>query len=405
MNTSDITPLTTGVEDSPSKLANESAVRLGFLEGMRGLAAFYVVLAHCQQQVRGILPNTLLDYTRWMQYGHWAVDVFIILSGYCLMLPVVRSGDGQLRGGVVNYFIRRAKRIIPPYYAAIILSLLILTAMHSITKSGLNAGDYKNNFSVPVLLSHIFLVHNFSLRWIYAINPAMWSVATEWQIYFVFPAILLPVWRRLGSIAAVVTGFALGLILHFILPTISNFDWAYPWYIGLFALGIAGANIGFSTVPLEIKMRRGPWGSVGIMLIILIGLLIATHSRILDNAYITDALIGLLTVSGIVHAARYLTDTQNGPRPWLLRVCDTKGVLLLGSFSYSLYLIHVPIIEAIFALLLLSHANMILIFGLLLGVGIPTSLAAAYLFSLAFEKPFLASQRVRGIIQEKAVVL
>ena len=40
------------------------------------------------------------------------------------------------------------------------------------------------------LLSHLFLLHNLNASWIYDFNGTLWSIATEWQIYFVFALLL-----------------------------------------------------------------------------------------------------------------------------------------------------------------------------------------------------------------------
>ncbi len=74
-------------------------------------------------EVTGGRINTFLpfwaDYaTFWLSWGQVAVDVFIVLSGYCLMLPVARAG-GALRGGPVGYMKRRARRILPPMLASL----------------------------------------------------------------------------------------------------------------------------------------------------------------------------------------------------------------------------------------------------------------------------------------------
>ena len=53
------------------------------------------------------------------RHGHYAVAVFIVLSGFCLMLPVTRDPNGRLPGGFAAYLGRRARRILPPYYAAL----------------------------------------------------------------------------------------------------------------------------------------------------------------------------------------------------------------------------------------------------------------------------------------------
>ena len=72
-------------------------VRLAFLDGLRGLSAFYVMLFHLGAPVG--LPLGLSLVWEWTHFGRSAVGVFIVLSGYSLMLPVARSADGHLRGG------------------------------------------------------------------------------------------------------------------------------------------------------------------------------------------------------------------------------------------------------------------------------------------------------------------
>ena len=50
---------------------------------------------------------------------------FIVLSGYSLMIPAARNG-GELVGGFRRYIFRRARRILPPYYAALICSIALI---------------------------------------------------------------------------------------------------------------------------------------------------------------------------------------------------------------------------------------------------------------------------------------
>jgi peptidoglycan/LPS O-acetylase OafA/YrhL len=69
-------------------------IRLVYLDGLRGLAALYVVLFHVYQECSdmGKISPQLRSALRFIGEGEVAVSVFIVLSGYCLMLPVVQSG-------------------------------------------------------------------------------------------------------------------------------------------------------------------------------------------------------------------------------------------------------------------------------------------------------------------------
>jgi len=106
-------------------------VKLEFLDGLRGLAAFYVLLHHLYDPFG--IPRALTYPLSILRFGHYAVGAFIVLSGYCLMLPIVRSTDGKISGGTFHFFKRRAMRILPPYYAALILSLVWLFSTRKLT--------------------------------------------------------------------------------------------------------------------------------------------------------------------------------------------------------------------------------------------------------------------------------
>ena len=99
---------------------------LGFLEGVRGLAALYVVLHHIWITNYPQFPeNTGPAWASWMMWGHLAVAVFIVVSGFSLALSPQRHGD-HLPDGFVTYLRRRAFRIIPPYWVALLISILVI---------------------------------------------------------------------------------------------------------------------------------------------------------------------------------------------------------------------------------------------------------------------------------------
>lgn len=164
------------ISSHPNVIANGNGdpagrLHLGFLDGLRGLAAFYVVCHHFLAWSSSALPRWAQRAVSWADFGHTAVGIFIVLSGFSLMLPVARSQNGRLRGGVRLYLSRRARRILPPYYAALLLSLL-------------PSALFSRPLTLASVLSHAVLLHNLDPRWCHDINMALWSVATEWQIYF-----------------------------------------------------------------------------------------------------------------------------------------------------------------------------------------------------------------------------
>ncbi len=107
----------------PPVLASPTRARLVGLDGIRGLAALFVMLHHCWLMSFPGYPNNTGPATGWLLYGHFAVVVFIVLSGFSLAVSPARYG-WQL-GGVARFAHRRAWRILPPYWAALAFSLII----------------------------------------------------------------------------------------------------------------------------------------------------------------------------------------------------------------------------------------------------------------------------------------
>ena len=195
--------------------------RLDFLDGLRGLAALYVVAFHVVDWAdwggRPLASRSPLGFGL-LAHGHAAVGVFVVLSGFCLMRPVVASGRA-LAGGFRGYLRRRARRILPPYYAATVLSLALIAAVPALNRPSGTAWDHcLPAFRSRTLLAHALLTHNLDLRHRIKINTPHWSVATEWQIYFALP-LLVVARRRLGLVATVALAFAVGLLPHWLLPS------------------------------------------------------------------------------------------------------------------------------------------------------------------------------------------
>jgi peptidoglycan/LPS O-acetylase OafA/YrhL len=361
-----------GSEASPA-----ARIRLEHLDGLRGIAALYVVLHHINIAVRFFsstvqLPHRLATVLAVFNTGQFGVDTFIVLSGYCLMLPVVRSG-GVLRGGFGHYIERRAKRILPPYYAALLIFVVVGSFLSTPTATFGDIG------------THLLLVHNWSERFVHGIDPPMWSVAMEWQIYFFFPLLLLPVWRRLGNVATLVVAFAIGLAPHYLLA--GFLDWTCPWYIGLFALG---ASLGFSSdARLKVWNDRVPWD----ILMLASGggtLLIATARTEWYHAHrwLFDVFIAISATSLLVLCAN-AKGAIPGVRATILRCLQSRAAVALGAFSYSLYLVHYPLVQALWNLQIKLSLTPVARCVLMFGAGVPVSLLAAYAFHLAFERPFM----------------
>jgi peptidoglycan/LPS O-acetylase OafA/YrhL len=369
-------------------------LRLDYLDGLRGMAALYVVMYHASDAswAGGPLPRIVSIGLKSLVYGHFAVAVFIILSGYCLMLPVARASDRQLRGGSWDYLRRRARRILPPYYAALLATLLL---MKLVPQMQFRSGTYWDGalpaFNRDVLLSHFVLIHNLSPQWYWKIDPPLWSVATEWQIYFFFPFVLLPLWRRFGLTTAVVVGVLLGLAPHFLLPQGWNLDGAAPWYLGLFGIGMGAAIINFAQDKQAQTLRdRIGWGpAVTIQFVLLVAVALAKGRWWWGHLCAADTQVGLFTASLLIYCTQR---SQSAAPSGLLRLFEARLAIVLGTMSYSLYLIHAPLLAALH--IPLSHLNVSpsTRMAVMLFIYVPLVTLLAYIFHLVFERRFMAGR-------------
>lgn len=364
--------------------------RFAYLDGMRAVAALYVVFFHAVIGFpRGELAGPWRLLRRASAFGHEAVAVFIVLSGYCLMLPVVRSGDGKLPRSLASFIARRALRILPPYYASVLVSLALLASVEVLRRPGSRTiwDDSLPGFGWGSALSHLLVVHNWFPRWAYQINGPLWSVATEWQIYFFFPLLLLPLWRRFGAGASALVGLAVGFAPLLVYPAGSKT--AIPWYLALFAFGMGAAGFVHSGSSPEGALRaRGRFGVVTAVLwfcAVVGGWGFGTVWFRLKP--LTDVLLGLATASFLVYAAQ---SVELGAPNRLAVLLASRPAVALGHMSYSLYLTHLPVLALChFALLAVPlspgfHALAVV------AVGVPLSLLWARFFYWAIERHCVA---------------
>ncbi len=357
------------------------------LEGIRGLSALLVVLSHTCVQVKHEELNHIVNHLLWFvsTHGHSAVTIFIVLSGYCLMLPVAFGEDGRLRGGFRGYIFRRARRILPPYYVALFLSILALG-----TIPNLAAGISPNNYMIPGtivpgvtlnnILAHVFLVHNLNAQWCFSINWSMWSVSTEWQIYFAFP-VLLWIWRKAGRTATVVVAY-FGSLLLIGITSREIYDMACFHYLGSFAMGMAAGSLHPNAQPRPERWSdRQAWlGPAAV----LAGLILTSP------AIYSDTVLSAVAAGVLITLARFIQEGRVSP---FLKLFDSPVAVTLGKFSYSLYLTHLPFI--VYFNLLVSGLNVRPLTRMLLnlGLGVPLAVGFAFVFYLAFEYWTIAPQK------------
>jgi peptidoglycan/LPS O-acetylase OafA/YrhL len=371
--------------------------KLAYIDGMRGVAALYVVLGHICNMVDPLArvgretasPDWLVRLMSPFWYGHLAVAAFIVISGFCLQMSLFDRGDGRFKRPLA-FFSRRARRILPAYWACLGVSIIVaLTVTTSL------ADDPRFAQYLPVdqdtVLSHIFLYHNFDPSLMYKINGALWSIAIEAQLYVLFPLLCMGIFwfGRLPWLGLVTTGIVL------VFPSLPIKS--YIWFLGLFLLGMVFAHFAYRPAPrIGTKYRWFIWGGV---VSLLGGLYIANMAR-MDPTWgpRAESLVGLAT-------AAFLYAGLVAPWSVPARVFGLRLVAGIGIFSYSLYLMHHPIQQVMYAIRP-SWANGAENELLYLGtIGLVTMLAVSYIFYRIFERPFMTRRRRRAEAAEESRIM
>lgn len=372
-----------------------SAPRLAFVDGLRGAAALYVLLHHAALIVAPAgLSRWALAARFLLRHGHAAVSLFLVLSGFCLMLPPACDPEGKLRGGALGHLGRRARRILPPYYATLGLCWLLVALFPPLRSPAHSLWDRALPASGGgVVTAHLLLVHNISPRWIYKVEPPLWTIATEWQIYLLFP-VLLAVWRRAGIVATVGSAFTFGYgvavaSVVFRNPALRDLC---PWYVGLFATGMAAALVvarDECAGHVDGARRRNALGLVGAA-VVMAAVSVSLLGRRAEP--LIDPIVGAVAALLIVRWGRMVRVRLPAARPWLVRLLESRAAVGLGAISYSLYLTHLPVLALADGLLRARGFRgdvrlMLLLFGLS-----PVCLVLAYAFHWLFERPTLPAR-------------
>lgn len=296
------------------------------LTGLRGVAAWWVVLFHFYEPLRGVVPAWIYEFVR---QGYLAVDLFFILSGYVIYLTSSGSLESMKWGPVSRFWINRLIRIYPLHLVLMVFYLFNPLALWLFSESGVGAGRYDWGY----YFASIFLVQNWGifggLQW----NIPAWSISTEFAAYLVCPVLMAVILSRLKKsqvglfIAILGGGFGVAILFGLAgkasigeaIPTLGVARCVLEFWMGLCLGGFcrargAGATLG----------NRGR--SVLIFLLIVFDIWLV-ESGVPNYWYVPAtfaALIYLLAQGDLVFS----------------RFLSSPAVHYLGVISYSTYLVH-----------------------------------------------------------------
>jgi len=381
-------------KELPTWLADRLPNRLPELDSVRGIAALWVFTYHVWQfadtpTLELPIKNWSCDLLQVVKHGPAGVDMFMVLSGFCLFWPLAQAAPSAERWDWKNYARRRVMRIVPAYYGAIVYAVLLPVVLVVFVRQ---FGWEVHSQPVPSwwqVLSHLMFVHTFFIDTWNGITGAFWSMGLEAQFYATFP-ILVWAWHRIGVWAIAWTAVA---SILFRLASGAFMGDGDPLKCFLLSITFLGRWIQFSAgmaaalyVAQLIKTRStvSGWTHLALMFTGVCCVLLAVSDTVSLEASMpwrdlllavgyASLLASLCTASG---TAKFVF--LRGPLPWL------------GRISYSFFLIHQP--TAWYAMELFRKKwGVTGVNQLWLGytVGLAVTLLCAWSFYLIFERPFL----------------
>jgi len=381
---SPVSPMATLLEVRVKRMENQ---RFQSLDAVRGLAAIAVLLHHLMLSIPGVDALIWADpaadrhfTTSWPNVitysplhlfwsGHEAVLIFFTLSGFVLTLAIQAGHDDYWQ-----YLIKRFARIWLPFAASLVLALLLWsltsrTMLAPIVSVWLH--DVATFQIAPLpLLGHFFMT---GLRGQLYLNPVMWSLVHEMRISLIMPAIVYLAARhpRLaggGGAACLCMAFAFPIAFKLEASSIAGSLMQTALYIPLF---IAGSWLAIHRAEISGKIAALPAIKVAALWLFAI-ILLQSRWLIIDEDIPTYLATG--TGAALTIALAFGSPKSEG-------FLQKPAFVWLGTISYSLYLVHMPLMIFL-AKLATNRTNLpLLLIGMAAG-----SLAFSFIFHRLVER-------------------
>ena len=354
---------------------------------LRGLAAFLVAAAHLRADMYPGL-RTLADPSLWFRgfafitgFGHQAVLVFFVISGWLVGGSLLNKMSQP--GAIANYAIDRATRLWTVLIPTFGLTLLFGLATGLLDPKGIDF-SVANEFSALSFIGNLIGLQHVTFD-DFGGNYPLWSLANETWYYALFPLLVLLFTARNHSVR-IASGAALALAAAVLPGRITI-------YFAIWLLGVV-----FSRVRIECGVTmRCIW-------LVLLGAAMSYFRLTGDNDEFNADTLGMDLVCSVLLLA-ILSSLQftAAPDSRLSRPLARIGKFF-ADFSFSLYVLHVPLIFLLkhiattqFALPQLSPREP-LHFVVYLGM-LAILMGASYLSYLLFESQ---TYRIRRIVKDMA---
>jgi exopolysaccharide production protein ExoZ len=329
---------------SSSNTIPSSKPNLNLIQVLRGIASLLVVFFHTTVNDTALLDKDFCF--GFFSFGKAGVDIFFVLSGFIITYTSLQAL--KTSGKPIPFLRRRFIRIFPAYWIVITIFLVI----QSLFSSFYNSGTY--NYSITNILTTYFLLPGHLM-----VNGVSWTLSYELFFYMLFSVAFIIPSKKLVFILGLVYAIVIIVLAIINYPVNPQNTWTMFFIFPMnteFLMGVIAALI-IPKIPSGISTALIISGS---LLFLAGALLYNNHYYVVQNEFnrvITFGIPSFLIITGVVKfELGYKIKVHN-------------FLLALGEASYSLYLIHLPLVVAAIKLIgKMGIANNIIIHCLLLMV-------------------------------------
>jgi peptidoglycan/LPS O-acetylase OafA/YrhL len=385
--------------------AGAGSAGLAFLDGMRGLAALYVVIGHARWLLwegysegykrhpdhYGVMGKVLVEIAAAFKWGHEAVIFFFVLSGFVIHLRYARriaTEGAAARFDLGTYLLRRSRRLYPPLALAMLITLgLDLLGQHLQlpTASGttiyklINANVGTDHRATTALRNLAFIMVP-----VFGSDGPLWSLGYEGYFYLLYPLVFLLARRSLwGATLMIVALSAVGIA--------PLWPRQLVWLRGVCQLMVVWW-LGALLASRFIGAWRARYQSLAWLSLALLAVPIQYSDPVVRDIVIGFGFVGLLS-------ACFARLESGRPSRWLALIVRVRP---LGGMSYTLYVLHFPILVFMSGCLMKRSGGPLPEHFAWSLAGVLVSTSIAYGFHFVVERPFTSRTAPREIAPRAA---
>ncbi|UBH15479.1 acyltransferase family protein [Macrococcus armenti] len=302
------------------------------LDGIRAIAVIAIIIFHLNP--------------KWLPGGFLGVDTFFVISGYLIAMLLLNEYEQTGTINIVQFWIRRVKRLFPPalFMLLVVIQYIIFfdrDLLYQLKKDAIAAFLYVSNWWY--IFDGLSYFESFEPRPL----QHLWSLAIEEQFYLCFPLLLMLLLKRWSKkqifiillIVSLISSIWMSVLYDPAAGNVSRVYFGTDTRLQTLLIGVMFAFIwpAFKLkqkAPILLVLIIEALGISGLCVLMYCIINASENSALLFNGgFYVISIFTLFMIMSAVH-----------PNTLMRKVLGIKPLVVIGKYSYSLYLWHYPVI-------------------------------------------------------------